>query len=291
MAAVLLLLGLSFPALPQAVLPATQPATEKSANSTSQQTVVSADSLLPELPPLPHGKATLVGGSIARLDRVRDQLTVQVFGGQDMKILFDERTRVYRDGTHASQRDLEPGQKVYVETTLDGSKIFARNIRVITHSSLGESQGQVVDYNRQSGELLLRDQLAPEPLKLRVLPSTIISREGQSGPGEIVPGALISVEFQPGDHGRRDARRISILATPGTSFTFAGQVAYLDMHSGTLVLIDPRDNKRYEISFDPDRTAVPASLREGSEVTVSASFDGSRYVASTIAAVHSPQTQ
>src|SRR5579871_6487161 len=111
----------------QAVLSPT-PKAEISQNPTPPETVVPADALLPELPAMPHGKTALVGGSLNRLDRVHDQLTVDVFGGQKMKILFDERTHVYRDTDRASQRDLQPGQKIYIDTMLDGSKIFARNI-------------------------------------------------------------------------------------------------------------------------------------------------------------------
>jgi hypothetical protein len=255
------------------------------------EAVVSANSLLPDLPSLPRGKATLVGGSISRLDRVRDQVTVRVFGGgPNMKVLFDERTRVYRDGAHASQRDLETGQKVYVETVLDGSKIFARTIHLVTQSSVGESQGQVIDYDAATGDLLLRDELSPEPVKLHVSSSTVISREGQQGAANLVEGALVTVKFQPGSAGRREVSQISILATPGTAFTFVGQVTALDVHAGLMVMVDPRDQKRYEISFDPDRIEIPAALREGSQVTVSAGFDGNRYVASTLA-VNTAATQ
>jgi hypothetical protein len=254
------------------------------------EAVVPANSLLPDLPSLPRGKATLVGGSISRLDRVRDQVTVRVFGGPNMKVLFDERTRVYRDGAHASQRDLETGQKVYVETVLDGSKIFARTIHLVTQSSVGESQGQVIDYDAATGDLLLRDELSPEPVKLHVSSSTVISREGQQGAANLVEGALVTVKFQPGSAGRREVSQISILATPGTAFTFVGQVTALDVHAGLMVMVDPRDQKRYEISFDPDRIEIPAALREGSQVTVSAGFDGNRYVASTLA-VNTAATQ
>src|SRR5579864_8011655 len=41
------------------------------------ETSIDPASLLPDLPPLPKAKASLIGGTIGRLDRVRDQITVQ----------------------------------------------------------------------------------------------------------------------------------------------------------------------------------------------------------------------
>src|SRR5258707_6636758 len=77
---------------PKADAPAAQPASEA---------IVPASSLLPEIPALPHGKTTLIGGSLSRLDRIHDELAIEVFGGQKMKILFDERTQVFRNGERA----------------------------------------------------------------------------------------------------------------------------------------------------------------------------------------------
>src|ERR1700756_5710279 len=54
-------------------------------------------SLLPALPELPRSKPSLIGGTIDKLDRVRDQITVRVFGGGKMKIAFDPRTHIYQN--------------------------------------------------------------------------------------------------------------------------------------------------------------------------------------------------
>ena len=64
--------------------------------------VIDPASLLPDLPKLPDAKASLIGGTVGRLDRVRDQITVQIFGGGKMKIFFDPRTHIYHDGAEAS---------------------------------------------------------------------------------------------------------------------------------------------------------------------------------------------
>ena len=42
-----------------------------------------------DLPPVPKAGATLVGGVIAKLDRVRDRILVKPFGGGQLEISFD----------------------------------------------------------------------------------------------------------------------------------------------------------------------------------------------------------
>jgi hypothetical protein len=63
---------------------------------------------------------------------------------------------------------------------------------------------------------------------------------------------------------------------------FVGNVASLDLHSGLLVVVDPRDDKRYDVFFDSARFPVSRDLREGTDVMVTADFDGARYVANAI---------
>jgi hypothetical protein len=46
-----------------------------------------------------------------------------------------------------------------------------------------------------------------------------------------------------------------------------------------VVLEDPRDQKTYEIFFDPSNIQGSQSLHEGTNVTITAVFDGTRYVA------------
>src|SRR4030081_3117799 len=116
----------------------------KSASGDAPATVSDPASLLPDLPSLPKGKATLVGGTIQKLDRVQDRLTLQVFGGDELKVLFDTRTRIYRDGLLASAADLREGDRVYVDTMLDGSAVFARNISIRKSAALGVSHGVVL---------------------------------------------------------------------------------------------------------------------------------------------------
>jgi hypothetical protein len=75
---------------------------------------------------------------------------------------------------------------------------------------------------------------------------------------------------------------------PGAEFGFSGRVATLDLRAGLLVVVDPRDNKSYEIHFDPAAVRMIGDLQEGADVTVSATFDGSSYTAGTIAVNRAP---
>jgi hypothetical protein len=238
---------------------------------------------LPELLPQPKGKATLIGGTVLKIDRVRDQMTLNVFGGGKMRILFDARTHIYRDGAVSSLRDLQNGSRVYVDTVLAGVDIFAQNIRVRTQDPTGQSSGQVVSYDPGAGYLVINDAISPRQLKLRTLPTTVVSRDGQAAsPNDLRAGSLVSVAFLPNPGGQPTASVISILAAPGSTFVFVGRVVQLDLHLGLVVVIDPRDQKHYEISFDPRVTSVPDNLREGSTVEAITRFDGGRYMASAI---------
>jgi hypothetical protein len=128
-----------------------------------------------------------------------------------------------------------------------------------------------------------------EPIKLVVPSSTPIARVGQSGftsanlgASDLVPGALVSVKFAPDDRGHGVASQVSILATPGSAFVFVGNVITLDTHSGILTLVDPVDNKTYQIFFDSAGLPATQTLRPGNHVMVTADFDGARYVANAI---------
>jgi hypothetical protein len=227
---------------------------------------------------MPGGKTTLLGGTIQRVDHVRDRLVLQVFGGGRTAVLFDERTNVFRDGKGASLDDLKNGERAYVDTTLDGTAIFARNIRIAAQGPTGQSSGQIVDFRPGSGELIVRDTISPEPVKMRLAANAVIQqgdRTAQSS--ELRPGTLVSLAFTPGNGEAPMVRQISILALPGAAFAFAGRVEHLDIRRGLLVLVDPRDNKSYEVYFDPNARNLTRDLRQGVDVSVQASFDGTRY--------------
>ncbi|MBZ5681966.1 MAG: DUF5666 domain-containing protein [Acidobacteriia bacterium] len=239
-------------------------------------------SLLPDLPSLRPENATLFGGTVETIDRVQDRLTMQVFGGGRMKVLFDTRTRIYRDGKAASVSDLRPGDRVHVDTILNGTTIFARNIRMNTNAPVGESQGVVMNYRHDKGELLVRDQLSPEPLKVHISSATTIVQGDHAVPAsQLAPGTLVALKFGA-ESESSIAREISVLALPGTSFTFTGQLTTLNLRTGLLVLTSATDHKTYEIYLDPSVVPVDDNLRQGADVTVLARFDGDRYTAHTV---------
>jgi hypothetical protein len=263
-----------------------------SVNAASSNTVSPGDieavrplpTALTGIPALPGGKVTLLGGTIEKVDHIRDRLILQVFGGGRTAVLFDERTRVYLDGKGATLDDLKNGERTYVDTTLDGTQIFARNIRIAAQVPTGQSSGQIVDFQPGSGELTVRDTISPEPVKMRLAANAIISQGDRTAtPGELKPGTLVTLAFTPGNREAPVVRRISILALPGAAFIFSGRIEHLDLRRGLLVVVDPRDNKSYEVYFDPTSRLLARNFRQGADVTVQATFDGQRYQSREIA--------
>lgn len=240
------------------------------------------------LPPLPKGDPTVIGGVIGSVDPVRDQIKLKVFGGKSMDILFDPRTLVYRDGKQVSLDDMRPDDHASVETVLDGTKIFAMSVHMLSRAPQGECQGQVVDYDPSRRELTVTTALSQEPIKLTVPPSARIFRKGQSkfvaahsGAPALVSGDLVSVKFTSGGDGRGVANDVAILASPGSAFVFSGNITVLDLHSGLLVLNDASDNSTYRLHFNP--LIFPMTkFHEGDHVRVTARFNGNRYEASSI---------
>jgi hypothetical protein len=240
-------------------------------------------SLVPDLPPLPPAKASLIGGTIEHLDPIRDQIIIRVFGGGSMKALFDPRTHLYRDGKPASIEDLKPGQRIYADTILVNGTVFARNIRLNGSSPQGECQGVVLSYSPDRKTLVLRDLLSPAPMNLRLTSGTRFVRASQAAsPDQLVAGTLVTVNFIPEPGNRPVARQVAILITPGTQFTFTGTVTTLDLHVGLLVVTSSADHKTYEVHFDPATLPVPPDLRDGAQVTVFTRYDGNQYVAQSL---------
>ncbi len=244
------------------------------------------------LPAPPKGRSTVEGGTIRSVDPVRDQLVLSVYGTKPMKILYDERTEVYRDGVKAPLSDLHAQDHASVETVLDGTSIFALSIHMLSQAPEGEAQGQVVSYDSGKGVLTVMAALSHQPITLQVPTGTSIVAVGQltvSSPSadlqDLVKGALVSVKFDSSSNGRGVARQISILAIPGSSFVFTGDVVSLDLAASRLVLLDPKDDQSYSIVFDRNRFPMSRDLHIGTHVTVTANFNGANYVA-TAAKIH-----
>ena len=241
------------------------------------------------IPAQPRGKSTILGGEIRSIDPVRDELKLKIYGQRPMKILFDERSQIYRDGKRIPLRDLGPADHASVQTLLDGTDVYALSIHILSQSPEGEYQGRVVDYNSNTNELTMSSVLFHEPLKLIVRSGTPVARvgqdsytSGQRGAADLVPGALISVTFRSDKQGGGVVDQISVMATPGSAFVFTGDVSSLDMHAGMLTLVDPRDEKGYEVSFSSSLLPASQNLHPGDHVVIDADFDGKRYAASAI---------
>ena len=230
-----------------------------------------------------------MGGVIRDVDPVRDAFKLKVFGGgHPIKMLFDARTQIYRDGKRVPLEDLRSGDHASVETTLDGNNVFALRIHMLSRMPEGQCQGQVLDYNPSTGELKISANLSSEPIKLSVPATATIQRVGQSnftsahsGVYDLANGTLVSVKFRPGADGRGVADHISILATPGSSFEFGGTVAALDLSSGRVTILNSTDENTYDVFVNPF-VLRHDNLREGQRVIVTAKFNGNRYVASNL---------
>ncbi len=263
---------------------------------TGMQPALKPDSLsggLGDLPPAPSGVSTILGGEIRNIDPVRDQLTLEMFGERPMKIFFDERTQAFVDGKRIPLLQLGPEEHASIQTTLDGSRVFALSIHILSRSPEGDYEGRVLGYNRRTGELEISEGMSPlslTPFTVLVSSGTAIVRTGESrftssssGSSDLMIGTLVSVQFASNSAGRGVAQRITILAVPGSSFVFSGSIASLNTATGSLVLVDPRDQKSYQIYFDAALFPGTRNLHPGEHVRVVATYNGSRYLASEIA--------
>ncbi len=247
-------------------------------------------SFLPPLPMAPTGRTTVIGGVIRSIDPVLDRMTLNVYGnGKPTKILFDERTKFYRNGEKTPLDDMKPDDHASVETLLDGDDVFAVSVHMLSRTPQGECKGQVLAFDPRNGEMTVRNSLSGAPIQLRVEPRTTIARMGQqaftsaqTGTSDLMRGALISVQFESDNRGHGIADAISILATPGSGFYFSGNVTWFDMHQGLMAITDPRSEKSYTVAFNPAEFPATRTLHNGSRVGVTARFDGRQYVASKL---------
>lgn len=287
-----LLPALLFTSLGIAPLPLEQPSVQVSlalATKTSAAATTAANIPSLAVPPSLQKRSTVIGGEIKFVDPVRDQLSLKVFGGKTMKVLFDERTQVYRDGQRIRVIDLKPEDHASVQTTLDGAAVFALKIHTLSQMPEGETRGQVTSFNAQTGDLRIKAALSQQSLTLHLLTSTPIARVGQMASGsqlgslgDLTEGTLIDVKFKGTDAGHATVTHVDVVAVPGSAFTFRGNLANLDARSGRLVIVDPNDNQTYPITFDVARLPVDRDLKVGSPVTAVTRFDGTKYVASEI---------
>jgi hypothetical protein len=246
--------------------------------ATAPERRVAGDPLNP--PPLPDTKATLVGGIVEGVDRIRNRITIRPFGGNKMKLVYDERTRFYRNGVETTFAGVKKGDRIYVDTQLDGATVFARNVRVRNEQEAADARGQVMRV--EGGRIGVKDDLSGQTVTFVADGNTRIVKGGQSATlADVKEGSLVNVKFRPDRADRGAAEEISLVAAPGDTFTFAGRITHLDMAHGVMAVQNQTDNRNYEISFDPNSDGHD-SLGVGEEVTVTAMFDGTRYMAKSL---------
>ena len=233
-----------------------------------------------DLPPLPPAQVTLIGGTVTTLNEVMNQMAFLPFGTKkEMRVHFDTRTRFFRDGAPISEREIKQGQRVYLDTMLNGDRVFAKTIWIRSAVDEGSSHGQIVSVDSAHNALTVRDELSDQAIKLQLSPSAVVRRGTQQVTlNDLTPGALVGVTFG----GQREVREIDLLATPGSVFTFAGQVTYLDLSRKLIAIANRSDGKNYDIYMEAIAPNVLRQLREGVNVNVSAVFDGTQYAARTV---------
>ena len=243
------------------------------------------------IPPLPRGKSTILGGSIRDVDPVLDRLTLGIAGEKPMKILFDERTQVFLDGQKIPLRDLRPSMHASVQTTLDGTSVFALSIHILSRLQSGDYSGQVVNYDASTGDLQLASGPGGQPLHFKVAGGATFARKGQgsfmatqAGPADLQKGALVSLQFQPDGKGHATVTEVTVLATPGSQFVFTGNLIALDMHVGSMTLLDPRNNQTYQLEFSAATLPSMPDVHPGQRVRVAAEYNGTRYIAHSVSA-------
>jgi len=238
------------------------------------------------VPPLPLGSSTILGGAIGDVDTVLDRFTLRIVGEKPMKIVYDERTRVFLDGKRIPLNQLRPSEHASVQTTLDGTSVFALSVHILSQLKEGDYRGEVVNYNPATGDLDLVSGMGGDPIGIRVTSETRFERKGQisfaagqSGPADLQRGTLVSVRFEPDGKGRGSASEITLLATPGSQFVFSGNLISLDIHTGLVMLFDAKDNRSYRIQFNPGTIPLIQSVHAGQRVRITAEYDGTRYLA------------
>ncbi len=252
-----------------------------SAGAQTSPEATDVDDPLFGIPPLPKGETSLIGGTVQKIDRIRNHLTVKPFGdSKKASFEFDERTHIFRDGVEVTERGIQRGDRVYVDTMDDNGRLFARNIRVVTHLVPADARGQIMAYDAHTGMMTVRDELSAQPVSFRVTQQTKVKGTAENTAMDLVPGSIVAVRFSPDKRDLGVASEVSVLAVPGTAFTFIGKVRHLDLRSGMLVVENRTDNKTYELEFAPG--VVGDNVMVGSDVTVSALFNGTGYQARSV---------
>jgi hypothetical protein len=231
--------------------------------------------------PLPRADLSLIGGIARKVDTVHNRLLVQPFGGGSKYLIyFDERTRILSGGRETTALAIHPGDRVYADTQGLGAQVFARTLQVLPAGGPAQASGQVIEV--LGGQVRLQDRLSGQAIRFAISDRTKVETHGgHASAGELHSGSLIDVTFTPGGR-ETEAQSITIQASPGDSYAFAGILTHVDLRDGVLALDNRTDGSNYELYFDPQGEKSVTQLVVGTPVSVTASFDGKRYRATSI---------
>ena len=234
-------------------------------------------------PSLPKGPVSLIGGTVAKLDPIRDRIVVRVFGGRDLTIDFDTRTQILRGSATVSSRELRPGTRIYADTVMIAGRIFAKTVRLEGSRTPGETEGQILEYNPAKQLLRVRDTISQDPVLVRLTSASEIMLRGEPAPkSNLLEGTVVAIRFHASPEGPSEAERVDILAQPGSSYTFTGTIAVVDLHDEHMTLIEPEHQNTFEVALGILPRESKSALRTGMQVTVRARFDGHRYQAQSV---------
>jgi len=228
------------------------------------------------------GKVGLVRGVLKQVDPIHDKLLIHAFGGRDLPIAFDPRTKFFSENSGKRLTNIPAGSVVSVDTVINGSKLFAIAVRA-SSSNTAELKGQVVRYDAAKSQLTFRDPVSPESISLRITPSTtVVNRDQPASLQVLSPGTLVRASWSPA---RNEVKNIEILAERGGSFTFQGRIISVDLRSRALALLNDSDQSVRELSIGSLDAGSLRLLREGADISIQAEFDGDRYNVRTVALV------
>ena len=235
-----------------------------------------------DFPPLSKGPLSLIGGTVVKVDPIRDRVLLRAFGGRDITVDFDVRTKILREEAPVSTRELRPGARIYADTSLVNGRVFAKTIRISAGAATGEANGQVTAYDPEGQKLKIRNAVAAEPLEVRITPETKIrSGDRKVESSQLTVGTLLHVSFHAREHANL-ATQIDIQAQPGGTFTFVGKMTFVDLRAGYVAVADQSGTNSYEVAVDHLAPNVKRTLKEGDDVVVHAKFDGQKYQAQSI---------
>lgn len=263
------------PSLPQ---PAQDTQAPHTVMTDTTSPAASADPLL-DAAPLPQGTVALIGGTARKVDRVRNRIQVQPFGGaKALSVAFDERTHIYRDGRETTILAVKPGDRVYLDTQTVGTGVFARNVRVKTNSAPAEAAGQILGVDAARGSVEMVDSMTGQTVSFRLTPRTLLrGAKGSASTADLRAGTVISVVISAAAADAGEAREVNVLAVPGMSFVFAGRITFIDVRIGTVAVDNDADGKNYQLQVDMTKGANLEGLRVGSQIAANAVFDGHQY--------------